>query len=98
MKLILIVEQLVIGCTTAYFWFNSSDNVFKLFKERKSESNYFFWPYIVGFIAFPYVVAFCYKTAWDFLENEQVKGAVYLSIIPLIFFLLGGYLYKMVNR
>ncbi len=98
MKVFLIIEQVVIGCTTAFFWFGSSDSLFRLFQDRKSDYNAFLWPYIVGFITFPYLAALCYKVSWDYLEEDRMHSALYLSGVPLLIFLLVRYIYFLARR
>lgn len=97
MKILIIIIQLF-GGIALYFWFVSGSKFFFLLNKYKNSNPLLLFFLPLGFISFPFVCGLAFNQAWNYFTEKNIFEAIIFSTIPLLLFLVGFIIFKILMR
>ena len=86
------------GSITLYLWFFSNGKFFYFLNKYRKSNPIFLFVLPFGFIGYPAILAFCYKLSWDYYYDGIFSTALFLTIFPILIFLLGVKVYVFLDN
>jgi hypothetical protein len=88
----------IVGAVTLFYWFFSNTSFFYFLNKYKKRNPVLLFILPFFFIAYPAILAFSFKSSWDFYYEASLAVAFFLSLIPMLFFCSGCLLFRTLKR